>query len=586
VGAVGAWLAVKQITDGSPSASVWIVGEAPGADEVERGRPFVGASGMELDAMLREAGLDRRECFLTNVCHERPPSYQRNGKWVHNDIDQWFLGKTRAKTEGICAVASRYPAGPITGGIEELRSALAIHRPILCIALGNTPLWALTGHTGITKWRGSVFDTREARDTGPAAVGGKVICTFHPADVLRQWTHRPIVVQDFRRALRESAYSKVRKPTWHFTIPTSTAEVFDWFRTFSRDELVCDTEGWGRVDCIGFAASSQHAICIPFAHETGVGDTLENLHYWSVEDECVLTLFLREILTTRSVVFHNALWDCQVIARRWGFLPRLGGDTQAMQHVCFPGLLGGRIDPVTGEVAKTGSSLSLSFLASMYCDYYRYWKDDGRHFDPSVGDERDYWYYNCEDCVRTYDCHDKLSDIIDASALREQYEHVMRRFGPIFAMMFRGIRYNRARARSLREDVDGAARAARMWLNTTVGHDFNPESTPQMRALFYEDLALPLILKKDTKAPTLDDAALETIARKNPLLRPLVAQIQNYRTLDTVKGDLDPDMCSELDGRLRFALNNAFVETMRFSCNETAFGEGGNVQNIKRPDED
>jgi DNA polymerase I-like protein with 3'-5' exonuclease and polymerase domains len=107
-----------------------------------------------------------------------------------------------------------------------------------------------------------------------------------------------------------------------------------------------------------------------------------------------------------------------------------------------------------------------------------------------------------------------------------------------------------------------------------------------MRALFYEDLALPLILKKDTKAPTLDDAALETIARKNPLLRPLVAQIQNYRTLDTVKGDLDPDMCSELDGRLRFALNNAFVETMRFSCNETAFGEGGNVQNIKRPDED
>jgi uracil-DNA glycosylase family 4 len=50
---------------------------------------------MELDAMLREAGLSRSECFLTNVCHERPPSYQRNGKWIHNDIDQWFLGNTQ-----------------------------------------------------------------------------------------------------------------------------------------------------------------------------------------------------------------------------------------------------------------------------------------------------------------------------------------------------------------------------------------------------------------------------------------------------------------------------------------------------------
>jgi uracil-DNA glycosylase len=580
---------VRAITDGSPSAPVWLVGEAPGADEVERGRPFVGASGMELDAMLREAGLSRRDCFLTNVCHERPPSYQRNGKWIHNDIDQWFLGKTAARSSGTGEVQGRYPTKQIADGLVHLRRSLEQHRPTLTIALGNTPLWALTGHHGITKWRGSVFDTSEARDAGPAAVGGKVVCTFHPADVLRQWTHRPIVVQDLRRARREAQRPSLSRPSWNFTIPSSLSDVREWFSsedTPTATPLVCDTEGWGRVDCIGFASSPTRAICIPLKHETGVSDDLHDLHYWSAEDECALTLFLREILTTRSVVFHNALWDCQVIARRWGFLPRLGGDTQAMQHVCFPGLLGGRIDPVTGEVDKKGSSLSLSFLASMYCDYYRYWKDDGRHFDPSVGDERDYWHYNCEDCVRTFDCHDKLSDIIDASALREQYEHVMRRFGPIFAMMFRGIRYNKGRARALRADVDTAASAARAWLNTAVGSDFNPESTPQMRALFYEELQLPLILKKDTKAPTLDDAALETIARKNPLLRPLVSMIQNYRTLDTVKDDLNPDMCSELDGRLRFALNNAFVETMRFSCNETAFGEGSNVQNIKKPDEE
>src|SRR5207248_6115096 len=141
----------------------------------------------------------------------------------------------------------------------------------------------------------------------------------------------------------------IQRPEWSFTIPTSIAQVKDWFDTFSGETLVCDTEGWGRVDCIGFASSSRDAICIPFKHETSVGENFENLHYWSSEDEFELTLLLRCVLTTRSVVFHNALWDCQVIARRWGFLPRLGGDTQAMQHVCFPGLIGGRIDPVTGE---------------------------------------------------------------------------------------------------------------------------------------------------------------------------------------------------------------------------------------------
>jgi hypothetical protein len=37
---------------------------------------------------------------------------------------------------------------------------------------------------------------------------------------------------------------------------------------------------------------------------------------------------------------------------------------------------------------------------------------------------------------------------------------------------------------------------------------------------------------------------------------------------------------------MRHAFNIAFVETFRFSSNETAFGEGGNLQNIKRPDGD
>jgi DNA polymerase I-like protein with 3'-5' exonuclease and polymerase domains len=82
----------------------------------------------------------------------------------------------------------------------------------------------------------------------------------------------------------------------------------------------------------------------------------------------------------------------------------------------------------------------------------------------------------------------------------------------------------------------------------------------------------------------LDDTALSTHARRTPLIAPLIAQIQNYRTLDTLRGSLDARPSA--DGRMRHAFNIAFVETFRFSSNETAFGEGGNLQNIKRPDGD
>jgi hypothetical protein len=69
------------------------------------------------------------------------------------------------------------------------------------------------------------------------------------------------------------------------------------------------------------------------------------------------------------------------------------------------------------------------------------------------------------------------------------------------------------------------------------------------------------------------------------LLLPLIRNIQNYRTLDTVKSDVDPDMVS-VDGRLRCDINVAYVETMRFSTNTNAFGEGRNLQNFKKPEED
>src|SRR5918992_5158173 len=59
--------------EGSATAPVVLVGEAPGASEDRSGRPFVGRAGKLLDQLLEEAGLRREDVFITNVVKARPP---------------------------------------------------------------------------------------------------------------------------------------------------------------------------------------------------------------------------------------------------------------------------------------------------------------------------------------------------------------------------------------------------------------------------------------------------------------------------------------------------------------------------------
>jgi uracil-DNA glycosylase len=92
-----------------------LVGEAPGAQEDETGRPFVGKSGALLDLLLGEAGLDRAQAAVLNVVKCRPPGNRtpksaevaRCSGWLRRQLDlldppvvvalglssaKWFLG--------------------------------------------------------------------------------------------------------------------------------------------------------------------------------------------------------------------------------------------------------------------------------------------------------------------------------------------------------------------------------------------------------------------------------------------------------------------------------------------------------------
>lgn len=59
--------------EGSHQAKIMFIGEAPGRNEAEKGRPFCGAAGKFLDQLLGNVGIKREDVYITNIVKDRPP---------------------------------------------------------------------------------------------------------------------------------------------------------------------------------------------------------------------------------------------------------------------------------------------------------------------------------------------------------------------------------------------------------------------------------------------------------------------------------------------------------------------------------
>lgn len=60
--------------EGNADAEIMFIGEAPGKQEDQEGRPFVGASGKFLTEMIEMIGYQREDVFITNIVKYRPPN--------------------------------------------------------------------------------------------------------------------------------------------------------------------------------------------------------------------------------------------------------------------------------------------------------------------------------------------------------------------------------------------------------------------------------------------------------------------------------------------------------------------------------
>lgn len=314
--------------------SIAIVGEAWGEKEERAGKPFVGASGYLLDQLLALAGIDRRACLVTNTFNLRPPG---------NNV----LRLCGPKTTGIpgypALQSGKYVRAEFEPELTRLHNELVTANPNVIIALGNTALWALTRKTGIQRYRGTPL---------PAAdLPYKILPTFHPAAVLREWPLRSIVALDLKKAARESASPAIRRPSRKIWLNPTLADLAE-FKSAHIDpaaEISVDIETASRsITEIGFAPTNSCALVVPFYSRSAPDG-----NYWATAaEERAAWEWVRTVLAEKPVYGQNFSYDMIYLLSTMGIpCPHFCDDTMILHHALQP------------ELKK-----SLGFLGSIYTD--------------------------------------------------------------------------------------------------------------------------------------------------------------------------------------------------------------------------
>lgn len=519
---------------GNPASRIYVVGEAPGAEEEIDGIPFVGASGNELDKMLLEVGLDRSDCYVTNVCQWRPPN---------NEMDKWIKRSKSAKSEN----GYKYEVHPyVEQGKEELKQTIERYRPKLVIGFGNTPLWALTGEWGITAWRGSEM-----------LLGGGIhfVPTLHPAAVLRSWDQRPQVIHDLRYRCFRRLKCGWNLPQYRFNTNPTFDEVMDFIKSIDGD-FAADTESSrGKTVCLGIAKSPYEAICIPFWNYSG--------RYWTQQEEQeILRALLDMRMGSRGLIGQNWNYDRQYLQNDFGldFLPSF--DTYIAQSVLFP-----------------GSERGLGYLSSMYCEWHLYWKEDNKDWN-NIKDFPKLFRYNCMDVCRTYEVKQAQQGMLSTAKLDKQFASRMKYANHVYKMMMRGVCRDPERTAKMVGEVEQAVKEREAAIESIAGHPVNFASPKQISELLFKQMGLKPVGKKTAKgAASTSDEALRKLVEKNPEAASVCTPILEARSLANLKSNfleaqLDPD------GRLRASWMATGTETFRLTSSKNAYHRGGPLQNI------
>lgn len=357
--------------EGPDDARIMFVGEAPGSYENATGRPFVSHSvaqeeeielrtntaGSLLERYLGRVRIRRSEVFLTNLSKHRPSPKSNKFEILLN-------------------------TNTLKEGLEELSAEIERVNPHLIVALGNWPMYFLTGSTaskgkmgtGIMTWRGSVIPG--IGDHVPAAKGRKVMITLHPAFIIRPagFGWHPVFFNDIKRVPKLAESPDIKYPFYEAYV--DPPNVIDIAHEMSKSEwLTVDIETFGNtLACVGFADSAERGLCITYGASDG----------WEIA---------KGLLSSQQrKIFQYAAFDVNYMWWHYGW--------ETVGYVPTEGHPGGHDTYIASANLLAELPKSLEFQTSIYTPF-PYYKEDRKRWK-KAGDLSILWDYNLKDVIATH----------------------------------------------------------------------------------------------------------------------------------------------------------------------------------------
>lgn len=311
------------------------------------------------------------------------------------------------------------------------------------------------------------------------------------------------------------------------------------------------------IDCLAITDNINHAICIPFA-------SANNPNLWSIEDEIDIQVKIREVLLHKNCLHigQNYSYDCQFFYKLSKTIVAAKHDTMVLHHVLY------------GYLPK-----DLSFLASLYCEFYRQWKreSEATKETPAVR-----WEYNAKDVMYTLEVLEILLEVLSQcdQKLQDYYKFKQLEVSPILTdIMNDGVSINVKKKEELLLQFRDLLTHIEEMVNDLLGEQVNLKSSVQVKRIFTDLLQVAALKDKKRGTDTFGSDAMLVYREVYPLYRSFITLILEYRSIGVFVRTFLSAIVDD-DNRMRTAYNVAGTVSERLSSRKNAFGTGANLQNL------
>lgn len=282
-----------------------IVMDHPSTTEVRLNKILAGGTGEILKGMCNLASVKLEECLLTHT-FQLKPAQDNIANFFHNRLSYKKICKENEWRSPFPPTGHGFLKQEMEQDVRRLYKELNEVKPNVIIAMGSASLWALTGLDKIGTYRGSVMKCSD----GLLEQDCKVVPTYSPSAVVRNFEFRPVVVADLIKAKGESLQKELIRDERSLYLEPSLQDLKDFEDKFitkgNKDEpLAFDIEtANGEITCIGFAPNKNTALVVPFIKKDGE-------YYWKYQDELKAWQWVKRILENANItkVAQNQTYD-------------------------------------------------------------------------------------------------------------------------------------------------------------------------------------------------------------------------------------------------------------------------------------